>query len=202
CTIKLGEAAFNCYDNNKETSRSWRELKQHLLDRFKQSRSTPKTQLKERKQQPGETLIAYYDDIRDLCKQVNNNIPLNIIVDYLQDGLRHELRIHIKRQLKTLNGEPTPAIFRKLLMTRKNCISLLPLVYYSLQSRSTHVADRKVLPKKSRINHFGTQDSEDLINHIYNNILIDSGSSITIIHHHFLQRIHRNTFEPTRPSYI
>ncbi|CAF5065632.1 unnamed protein product, partial [Rotaria magnacalcarata] len=90
------------------------ELKQDLLDRFKQSRSTPKTQLKERKQQPGETLIAYYDDIRDLCKQVDNNIPLNIIVDYLQDGLRHELKIHIKRQLKALNNEPTPAIFSKI----------------------------------------------------------------------------------------
>ncbi|CAF4327841.1 unnamed protein product, partial [Rotaria magnacalcarata] len=205
CTIKLGGAAFNCYDNNKETSRSWRELKQHLLDRFKKSRSTPKTQLKERKQQPGETLIAYYDDIRDLCKQVNNNILLNIIVDYLQDGLRHELKIHIKRQRKALNNEPTPAIFSKI----------------ACDEEELHITTPTVLPNKSHINHSGTQDDEDLsnsipsfpilynhffiraqVNHIYNNILIDSDSSITIIHHHFLQRIHRNTFEPTRPSYI
>ncbi|CAF4400592.1 unnamed protein product [Rotaria magnacalcarata] len=186
CTIKLGEAAFNCYDNNKKTSRSWRELKQHLLDRFKQSRSTPTTQLKERKQQPGETLIAYYDDILDLCKQVDNNIPLNIIVDYLQDGLRHELKIHIKRQLKALNDEPTPAMFSKI----------------ACDEEELHITTPTVLPNKSRLNHSGTQDDKDLINHIYINILIDSGSSITIIHHHFLQRIHRNTFEPTRPSYI
>ncbi|CAF1989499.1 unnamed protein product [Rotaria magnacalcarata] len=30
----------------------------------------------ERKQQAGETLIAYYDEIIDLCKQVDNNMPL------------------------------------------------------------------------------------------------------------------------------
>ncbi|CAF2126269.1 unnamed protein product [Rotaria magnacalcarata] len=90
------------------------ELKHDLLDRFKQSRSTPKTQLKECKQQPGETLIAYYDDIRDLCKQVDTNIPLHMIVDYLQDGLRHELKIHVERQLKALNDEHTPAMFSKI----------------------------------------------------------------------------------------
>ncbi|CAF4172737.1 unnamed protein product [Rotaria magnacalcarata] len=87
------------------------KLKQHLLERFKQSRSTAKAQLKEHKQQAGETLIAYYDDIIYLCKQVDNNIPLHMIVDYLQDDLRHELKIHVKRQLKALNDEPTPTIF-------------------------------------------------------------------------------------------
>ncbi|CAF1616284.1 unnamed protein product [Rotaria magnacalcarata] len=113
-TIKLREAAFNWYDNNKEILRSWRELKQHLLERFKPSLSTAKTQLKERKQQASETLIAYYDDIIDLCKQVDNNMPLHMIVDYLQDDLRHELKVHVKRQLRAFNDEPTPAIFLKI----------------------------------------------------------------------------------------
>ncbi|CAF3431006.1 unnamed protein product [Rotaria socialis] len=110
-TIKLGGAAFNWYDNNKETLRSWRELKQNLLELFKPSLSTAKTQLKELKQQSGETLIAYYDDIIDLCRQVDNNMPLYMIVDYLQDVLRQELKIHVKRQLKAFNDEPTRAIF-------------------------------------------------------------------------------------------
>ncbi|CAF5056274.1 unnamed protein product [Rotaria magnacalcarata] len=87
------------------------KLKQHLLERFKQSLSTAKAQQKEHKQQAGETLIAYYDDIIYLCKQVDNSIPLHMIVDYLQDDLRHELKIHVKRQLKALNDEPTPTIF-------------------------------------------------------------------------------------------
>jgi hypothetical protein len=112
-TIKLGGAAFNWYDNNKGTLNSWSSLKTHLLERFKPSLSAAKTQLKERKQQPGETLLAYYDDVVDLCKQVDSEMPLHMIVDYLQDGLREELKIHVKRHMRTLNVELTPAIFLK-----------------------------------------------------------------------------------------
>ncbi|CAF3466099.1 unnamed protein product, partial [Rotaria sp. Silwood2] len=99
-TIKLGAAAFNWYDNNKQTLRTWPDLKQHLLERFTPSLSAAKIQLKERKQQPGETLLAYYDDVIDLCKQVDSNMPLHMIVDHLQDGIRNELTVHVKRQLK------------------------------------------------------------------------------------------------------
>ncbi|CAF1654997.1 unnamed protein product [Rotaria magnacalcarata] len=91
-----------------------KELKQRLLERFQPSLFTAKTQLKERKQQAGETLIAYYDEITDLWKQVDNNMSLQMIVDYLQDGLRHELKIHVKRQLRAFNDEPTSAIFLKI----------------------------------------------------------------------------------------
>ena len=40
------------------------------------------------------------------------------------------------------------------------------------------------------------------INHIYHNILLDTGSSITIIHTRFLQRIYHNTCEPSQNFYI
>lgn len=113
-TIKLGGAAYNWYDNNKSTLRTWSDLKQHLLERFKPSLSASKTQLKERKQQPGETLLIYYDDVIDLCKQVDNQMPLHMIVDYLQDGVRNELKVHVKRQLKNIQGEVTPAMFLKI----------------------------------------------------------------------------------------
>ena len=119
-TIKLGGAAFNWYDNNKDTLQSWQDLKHHLLERFRPSLSTANTQLKECKQQPGESLIIYYDDVIDLCKQVDKNMTLHMIVDYLQDGLRPELKIHVKRQLKTLNDSLTPAIFLKLLVMRRS----------------------------------------------------------------------------------
>ena len=112
--IKLGGAAFNWYDNNKESLSTWSSLKAHLLERFKPSLSAAKTHLKDRKQQPGETLLAYYDDVIDLCKQVDQNMPLHMIVDYLQDGLRDELKIHVKRHMKTFDTELTPAIFLKI----------------------------------------------------------------------------------------
>ena len=40
------------------------------------------------------------------------------------------------------------------------------------------------------------------INRTYHNILLDTGSSITIIRNRFLQRIYHNTFEPSQNSYI
>lgn len=112
--IKLGGAAFNWYDNNKTSLTTWALLKSHLLDRFQPSLSTIKTQLKDRKQQSGESLLIYYDDVIDLCKQVDCDMPLHMIVDYLQDGLRDELKIHVKRHMKTLTTELTPAIFLKV----------------------------------------------------------------------------------------
>ena len=39
-------------------------------------------------------------------------------------------------------------------------------------------------------------------NHTYHNILLDTGSSITVIHNRFLQCIYHNTFEPSQNSYI
>ena len=41
-------------------------------------------------------------------------MPLHMIVDYLQDGIRNDLKIDVKRHLKTLLGEPIPAIFLKI----------------------------------------------------------------------------------------
>ncbi|CAF1298080.1 unnamed protein product [Rotaria sp. Silwood1] len=125
-TIKLGGSAFNWYDNNKDHLQTWRDLKQHLLERFKPSLSAIKTRLKERKQQPGELLNAYYDDIIDLCKQVDQNMPLHMIVDYLQDGMRNDLKIHVKRRLKTLDDEPTPGIFWKIAHDEEELLNEIP----------------------------------------------------------------------------
>ncbi|CAF4224365.1 unnamed protein product [Rotaria sp. Silwood2] len=124
--IKLGGSAFSWYDNNKEHLQSWRDLKQHLLERFKPSLSATKMRLKERKQQPGESLNTYYDDIIDLCKQVDQNMPLHMIVDYLQDGIRNDLKIHVKRRLKTLNDEPTPATFWKIAHDEEELLNEIP----------------------------------------------------------------------------
>ena len=118
-TLKLGRAAFNSYDNDKDTLQSWRDLKQHQLERFKPSLSTDKTQLKECKKQSRESLITYYDDIIDLYKHVDKNMPLHMIVEYLQDGLRQELKIHAKCQLKILNDISTPAMLLNIARDEK-----------------------------------------------------------------------------------
>ena len=114
-TIKLGGLAFNWYDNNKDTLTTWQLLKTHLRERFQQSISSAKTQLKTRTQQPDESLASFYDAVIDLCTQVDPNMPLYMIIDYLQDGVRDDLKIHIKRRLRTLDTDIiTPALFLKI----------------------------------------------------------------------------------------
>lgn len=112
--IKLGGSSLNWYENNKDSLHDCPSLRKHLLERFKPSSSALKTQLKPRRQQPGETLLAFYDDIIDLCQQVDSNMPLHLIIDFLQDGLRDDLRIHINRRLRTLPDPITPPAFLQI----------------------------------------------------------------------------------------
>ena len=103
-SIKLGGLAFNWYNNNKDTLRTWPLLKANLLERFQPSISVAKTHLKTRRQQPDESLSTFYDDIIELCKQVDKDMPIYMIVDYLQDGVRDDLKVHIKRRMATIRG--------------------------------------------------------------------------------------------------
>jgi hypothetical protein len=112
--IKLGGLAFNWYNNNKDTLRTWPSLKAHLLERFQPSISIIKTRLKTRRQQPDESLSTFYDDIIELCKQVDKDMPIYMIVDYLQDGVRDDLKVHIKRRMATIADAPSPALFLKI----------------------------------------------------------------------------------------
>jgi hypothetical protein len=91
--------------------RTWSSLKIHLLERFQPSVPSAKAQLKSRRQQTGESLLSYYDDIIDLCTQVDSSMPLHVIVDYLLDGVRDDLKIHLERRLQILSDTIAPATF-------------------------------------------------------------------------------------------
>ena len=113
-TIKLGGLAFNWYNNNRNTLRTWPFLKANLLERFQPSISVTTTGLKTRRQQPDESLSTFYDDIIELCKQVDKDMPTHMIVDYLQDGVRDDLKVHIKRRMATIPDALSPALFLKI----------------------------------------------------------------------------------------
>lgn len=155
-TLKLGGSAFNWYDNNKDSLHSWSLLKTNLLARFKPSLSAAKTQLKDRRQQPGESLLVYYDDVIDLCKQVDEDMPLHMIVDYLQDGVRNELKIHIKRRMKTLTDTPSPAQFLTIARDEEELLQELshqqPPIINTAQPYFAHITAATNTPS-TRTNH-------------------------------------------------
>ena len=113
-TIKLGGIAFNWYTNNKDDLTTWPLLKSHLLERFQPSVSLTKTKLKNRRQHPNEPLSTFYDDILELCKQVDRQMPMYMIVDYLVDGVRDDLRIHVKRLMANTTETLNAAFFLKI----------------------------------------------------------------------------------------
>jgi hypothetical protein len=129
-TIKLGGLAFIWYNNNKDDLNTWLSLKTLLLERFQPSLSVTKTQLKNRRQQPGESLSTFYDAILELCKRVDRQMPMYMIVDYLVDGVRDDLRIHVKRRIASYSSDSVNvALFLKIARAEdelQNDVSLVP----------------------------------------------------------------------------
>jgi hypothetical protein len=128
-TIKLGGLAFNWYNNNKDSLLNWQLLKAQLLARFQPSLSLTKTRLKNRRQQPGESLSNFYDANIELCQQIDRQMPMYMIIDYLVDGVRDNLRIHVKRRLASTTAPLNASLFLSIARAEEelqNDLSLLP----------------------------------------------------------------------------
>jgi hypothetical protein len=81
------------------------------LARFQPSLSVTKTRSTNCRQQPGEPLSTFYDAIIELCKQVDRQMPMYMIVDYLLGGVRNDLRIHAKHHLSSITEPLTTGLF-------------------------------------------------------------------------------------------
>lgn len=102
CISKLDGEAKRWYENNTSLI-EWETLKSSLLDRFTSSDSTSRTfeQLKQRKQQPNESITSYYDDVIKLCHDYDPGMSQKLIISWLENGINESLKIPIKRQMKT-----------------------------------------------------------------------------------------------------
>lgn len=103
CIAKLDGEAKRWYENNILLT-EWKTLKVALLERFTSSDSTSRTfeQLKQRKQQPNESITSYYDDIIRLCQDYDPTMSQRLIISWLENGINEALKISVKRQMKTL----------------------------------------------------------------------------------------------------
>jgi hypothetical protein len=91
--------------------------------------------LKQRVQHADEPLLTYYDDITELCQQVDPQMPLYMIVDYLLDGVRSDLKLHIKRRFHILATDITPALFLRITceeeeLLREHSVHHTPSTYF------------------------------------------------------------------------
>ena len=103
CISKLDGEAKRWYENNTSLT-EWRTMKSALVDRFTSSDLTARTfeQLKQRKQQPNESITSYYDDMIKLCHEYGSEMSQRMMISWLENGINESLKIPVKRQMKTL----------------------------------------------------------------------------------------------------
>ncbi|CAF3127116.1 unnamed protein product [Rotaria sp. Silwood2] len=79
-------------------------LKPALLERFTTSDSSSKIfeRLKERKQKSDETITSYYDADIKLCREYDSSMSQNMMISWLENGIKDSLKTQIKRQMKLL----------------------------------------------------------------------------------------------------
>ena len=103
CISKLDGEAKRWYENNTSFA-EWKTLKLELVERFTISDSISRTfeQLKQRKQQPNESITSYYEDIIKLCHEYDSAMSQRLMISWLENGINESLKIPVKRHMKTL----------------------------------------------------------------------------------------------------
>jgi hypothetical protein len=116
CTAKLDGEAQRWYEDNS-SSTGWNDLKRALVERFSPIDSSSQIfeKLKERKQQPEESVTSYYDAVIQLCREYDPTMSQKLMISWLENGIKDSLKIEIKRQLRSLSEtDKTTQAFLKI----------------------------------------------------------------------------------------
>ncbi len=113
-TEKLGGQAEKWYKDNKDSLTTWSKLRTGFRDRFQQPwlNQTLFSTLDNRKQEAHESVNDYYDAICRLCHRVDPNMSEQMILHFLQKGIRDDMKTNVTRLMLT-EKNPTPETFLK-----------------------------------------------------------------------------------------
>jgi hypothetical protein len=111
---KLSGQAERWFQDNKASLSKWSQLCSGLRDRFQQPwlNQTLFATLDNRKQDTHESANDYYDAVCRLCRRVDPKMSKQMILYFLQKGVRDEMKSNITRSMLTEN-DPTPETFLK-----------------------------------------------------------------------------------------
>ncbi|CAF1183810.1 unnamed protein product [Didymodactylos carnosus] len=123
----VGEAA-NWFTANQATLTEWEELKAQMLTRFKPVTSSSQLfeKLTKRRQGPDESIITYYDSVIKLCREYDPSMSDKMKISCLEKGLKDELKIQVKRQMKALT-EQIPHAFLQIAKAEAELLSQVQL---------------------------------------------------------------------------
>jgi primase-polymerase (primpol)-like protein len=105
---KLTQSAGIWFDNNESNFKKWLDFETAFRSRYFSTTIIHKKfdKLQQRKQQHDETVTSYFDDVVNLCRELDPNMSDIIIIQHLMNGLNPEFRKELSRRessMKTLN---------------------------------------------------------------------------------------------------
>ncbi|CAF3124638.1 unnamed protein product [Rotaria sp. Silwood2] len=102
---KLIQSAGIWFDNNEPNFKKWSDFETAFRNRYFSSTSAHKKfdTLKQRKHLPDEPITSYFDDIINLCREIDSNMSEKIIIQYLMSGINPDFRKELSRRESSIN---------------------------------------------------------------------------------------------------
>ena len=96
---KLVKSAGLWFDNNEGLFRKWSDFEMAFRNRYCSTTLiyTKFDSLKQRKQMNNEPIAAYYDEVVNLCREIDPEMSEHMIIQYLISGLDHRLKEAVSR---------------------------------------------------------------------------------------------------------
>ncbi len=102
---KLTKSAGIWFDNNESIFKKWLDFETAFRNRYFSTMMINKKfdQLKQRKQKHDEPITSYYDDIVNLCQEIDPNMSEQIIIQHLMSGMNPEFKKELSRRESAMN---------------------------------------------------------------------------------------------------
>lgn len=102
---KLTKSAGIWFDNNESKFKTWLDFETAFRTRYFSTTilHTKFEKLKRRKQQPDESITVYFDEIVDLCREIDSGMSDSMIIQHLMSGLNSDFKKELSRRRSTIS---------------------------------------------------------------------------------------------------
>jgi hypothetical protein len=102
---KLTKSAGLWFDNNEFAFEKWSDFETAFRNRYFPATIISKKfdTLKQRKQLHDESIVSYYDDVINLCREIDPNMSEQYIIQHLMSGLNPKLKKELFRRESSIN---------------------------------------------------------------------------------------------------
>lgn len=102
---KLTQAAGLWFDNNEFSFQRWSEFETAFRNRYFSSTMIHRKfdKLKQRKQLSDETVVSYYDDVVNLCREIDPRMSEKMMIQHLISGLDPNFKKEISRHESSMD---------------------------------------------------------------------------------------------------